>query len=220
MRQNISMWLAASSALLLASSLVHAQLPPAGAPRMATPPTGFLKPASDNPAAALPGAYTIDIEHCSVIARVKHAGTSFSVLRFGVTKGTLDWDAKNPAAIKLDVTVDTKPHTDPIVYRLKPESPPLLNVAQFPEASFVSTAVRPTGPRSADIEGQLTLLGVSKPAVIHAGLVGVGHNITGAATVGFTGTMAITWADFARSPKAGPDFGVITLVLDAEFIKA
>ena len=219
MRQTFSMWLAASAGLFLASSLARAQLPPAGAAGMAPPPPGFLKPASENPAAALPGAYTIDLDHCSVIARVKHAGTSFSVLRFGVTEGKLSWDAKNPAAIKLEVSVDTKPHYDPIVYRLKPESPPLLDAAQFPQASFVSTAVRPTGPRSADIEGQLTLLGVSKPAVIHAGLVGVGHNITGAATVGFTGTMDIKWADFAKS-KAGPDFGVITLVLDAEFIKA
>jgi polyisoprenoid-binding protein YceI len=189
-------------------------------PGMGPLPPDFLRPPSDNPSAAMPGAYTIDLEHCSVIARVKHAGTSFSVLRFGVTKGKLTWDAKTPAAIRLDVTVDTKPHYDPIVYRLKPESPPLLDVAQFPQASFVSTAVRPTGPRSADIVGQLTLLGVSRPAVIHAGLVGVGHNITGAATVGFTGTMVIRWADFAKSPKAGPDLGDITLVLDAEFIKA
>ena len=219
MRHSMSPWIAASATLFFASSLAYAQLPPGPAALGPVPP-GFLKPASDNPAAALPGAYTIDLEHCSVIARVKHTGTSFSVLRFGVTKGTLNWDAKNPSAIKLNVTVDTKPHTDPIVYRLKPESAPLLNAAQFPEASFVSTAVRPTGQRSADIDGQLSLLGVSRPAVIHASLVGVGHNITGAATIGFTGTMAITWADFARSPKAGPDFGVVTLVLDAEFIKS
>ena len=219
MQTKISVRLATWFALVVASSLAHAQLPPSGATGMTPMPPGFLKPASDDPTSALPGAYTIDLDHCSVIARVKHAGTSFSVLRFGVTEGHLNWDAKTPAAIKLDVTVDTKPHYDPIVYRLKPESPQLLNVEQFPRSSFLSTAVRPTGPRSADIEGQVTLLGVSRPAVIHASLVGAGHNIAGAATVGFTGAMELKWADFAKSPKAGPDFGVITLVLDAEFIK-
>ena len=119
---------------------------------------------------------------------------SYSVLRFGVTKAVLNWDPANPAAMSLSATVDAKPHTDPIVYRIKPEQ--ILNVAQFPEASFVSTAVRQTGPASADVEGNLTVMGITKPEVIHVQIVGVGKSVFGHPSMGFTGRMDVKLSDF------------------------
>jgi len=197
---------------LLATVQVNAQPP-------GPPPMGPAPIVIKNPAAAPAGQYDIDLEHSAVIARVLHAGASYSSLRFGVTKGVLTWDPANPAAIKLDVVVDTKPHTDPIVYRLKPESPQFLNVAQFPQATFTSTAVRVTGPDRADVEGRLTLMGVTTPELIHAELVGVGHTFQGGPSVGFTGTMVIKWSDFAKPLMPGAIGDDITLVLDGEFIK-
>lgn len=217
MRKGIKRWIGVASPPLLLAGLVHAQTVPlpSGGPM---PPAGAMAVASKDPAAASEGAYHVDLEHSSVVARVSHRGVSFSVLRFGVREGALRWNPANPSAIALDVTVDTKPYYAPIAYKLPPEGPQFLNVAKFPEAKFVSTAIRAEGEGRAAIDGQLTLMGVTKPAVIHAELVGAGRSMEGAPTIGFTGTMIVNWADFTEQPMARMA-GKVTMILDAEFLK-
>lgn len=202
--------------LLAAPALAqNGSMPSSGAMR---PPAGAMAPASKDPATAPEGAYHVDLEHSAVVARVSHRGISFSVLRFGVRQGALRWNAANPSAIALDVTVDAQPHYAPIVYKILPEGPQILNVAQFPDAKFVSTAVHAEAGGWATIDGQLTLMGVTKPAVIHAEFVGAGRSMEGAPTVGFTGTMIVNWADFTTQPMARM-IGNVTVMLDAEFVK-
>lgn len=174
--------------------------------------------ASKDPAAAPEGVYHIDPDHQSVIARVSHRGMSFSVLRFGVRQGVLHWNPVNPSAITLDVTVDAKPFFAPIVYKMAPDGAPFLNVAKFPEARFVSTVVHAKDKGHALIEGQLTLMGVTKPAVIEAEMVGAGRAMTGEANIGFTGSMMVNWAEFSDQPMARMA-GKVTVMLDAEFLK-
>lgn len=58
--------------------------------------------------AAPAGKYAIDPRHTGLVARVPHVGFSYSIFRFNTVAGTLAWDPANPAADKLDVTVDPK----------------------------------------------------------------------------------------------------------------
>src|ERR1700753_2460959 len=53
------------------------------------------------------GAYTMDVNHVAILARVSHLGFSVSVFRFGTAKARLEWDAKDHAKSKLNATVDT-----------------------------------------------------------------------------------------------------------------
>ena len=214
MRKNINRLIGVSASALLLVGIVHAQSAPQ--PPMAAPVT--MAPPSKDPAAAPAGNYKIDLEHSSVVARVSHRGMSYNVLRFGVRDGVLRWDAAKPTDINLDVTVDAKPYYAPIVYKILPEGPQSLDVAQFPEMKFVSTAIRVKGNGRAAIEGNLTLMGVTKPATIDAELVGVGKSMEGASTVGFTGTMIVDTADFTDKMMAKM-VGKATIILDAEFIK-
>lgn len=176
---------------------------------------------SKDPAAAAAGAYNVDVLHSSVIARIGHSnGLSVSTMRFGVTKAALTWDPVNAGAIKLEATVDAKPHYDPVVYRTAPESASFLNAVQFPAATFTSTSVVKTGALKADVNGNLTILGVTKPAVMHIELLGVGKSGQGATILGFTGTMQVKRSDFGMTflvPNIGDD---VALQLDGEFIKA
>ncbi|WP_218847409.1 YceI family protein [Sphingomonas sp. R3G8C] len=197
------------------AGFVHAQGAPATAPM---PPAVAMAPASKDPAAAPAGRYNVDLEHSSVVARVLHRGMSYNVLRFGVRQGTLQWDPANAGAIALDVTVDAKPFYAPIVYKIPPESAQSLNVAAYPEARFVSRSVRQTTPGHALIDGDLTLMGVTKPATIEAELVGVGRSMEGAPTAGFTGSMVIDTTQFTQTQMSRM-VGKVTVVLDAEFIK-
>jgi polyisoprenoid-binding protein YceI len=192
--------------------------PPGGPPGAGGPPRGGMPTASKDPAAAPAGNYTIDLEHSAVIARALHQGMSYNVLRFAVKQASLVWDAANPAKIKLDVTVSTKPITDPIVYRIKIESDNFLNTDKFPEAKFVSTAVRATGGNRYEIDGQLTLLGMTKPAQIQATLVGARGGEGGTGTLGFTGSMNINWPEYI-GPGMAASSGIVPMELDAEFNK-
>jgi polyisoprenoid-binding protein YceI len=173
---------------------------------------------SKDPATAPAGTYNLDTQHSSVIGRIAHGGgTSFSTLRFGITKAVLNWDPANPANIKLEATLDAKPHYDPIVYRVTPESEQLLNVAKFPTATFSSTRVTKTGATTADVTGNFSLLGVTKPVVLHLELVGVGQGPQGKKILGFTGKTEIKRSDFGMSfglPSVGD---VVSLQLDGEF---
>ncbi len=135
--------------VVLAASLLFAG--PLLAQTAPAPPPAAMR-ASRDPATAPPGVYNIDLEHSAVVARVSHMGFSYNVVRFGVASGRLDWDPARPESIALDVTVDAKPYHAPIVYRISPET--ILKTAEFPQARFVSTVVRPTGPNQADVEGQ------------------------------------------------------------------
>ena len=110
-----------------------AQEPPPGAPPGGAPPAGALRPASKDPTAAPAGTYALDLEHHAVIVRAWHGGVSFNVLRFAAKQGSLVWDPSNPGRSKLEVTVDAKPITDPIVYRIKIDSEAMLDSAKFPE---------------------------------------------------------------------------------------
>ena len=193
-----------------------AQAPAGGPPAApAAPP-----PISKDPTTLAAGTYNIDLNHSSVIARIGHGrGISFSTLRFGVTKAVLTWDT-NPANIKLEATIDTKPHYDPIVYRGPPEGENFLNVAKFPTATYVSTGVTRTGPSKADVQGNLTLLGVTKPVTLHLELLGATKTNQGAPIAGFTGTAELKRSDFGNTSFAGNVGDVVTLQLDGEFVKA
>jgi polyisoprenoid-binding protein YceI len=220
------------NALLIASLAVctsmsqvsMAQAPRAGGPlpaaALAGGPAAGLPQAqvSKDPAAAPAGSYSIDPLHSSVIARTIHQGFSYNVIRFAVKEVSLAWDASNLSNVKLVATVNTKPITDPIVYRVPPESEAFLDVAKFPEAKFVSTAVRATGGNRYEIDGQLTLVGVTKPASIKATLVGAGKDAQGAVVIGFIGSMDINWVEF-KGPGIASSAGIVEMQLDAEFHK-
>src|SRR6478736_3383750 len=51
------------------------------------------------------GSYTVDPDHCAVLARVQHIGYSWSVFRFDRATGKLGWDPAAPEKSTLSVSV-------------------------------------------------------------------------------------------------------------------
>ena len=76
------------------------------------------------------------------------------------------------------------------------------NVAQFPSASFKSTAWKKTGENTYAISGNLTLRGVTKPVVLNATLLGFGDGMGGAKLVGWEATTTLNRKDFGVSGPA------------------
>ncbi|MFM9851972.1 MAG: YceI family protein, partial [Sphingomonadaceae bacterium] len=95
------------------------------------------------------------------------------------------------------------------------------DVAKYPTATFVSTSVVPMPGNMATINGNLTLLGQTKPMVFSAKLTGAGPNvITKKETVGFQATTTIDRTQWGMT-KFAPAVGAkVELRISAAFEKA
>lgn len=161
-------------------------------------------PGQPDPARVSAGTYSVDGSHTLVQWSVDHFGFNPYLGLFGDATGTLRLDPANLGAARVEITL---PVTSLSVvssglreHMLRPGKdggkPDFFGPAPAP-ARFVSTAVRPTGPRQADIVGDLTLNGVTQPVTIAAEFTGAGTNpMNKQATVGFTGTTAISRSAF------------------------
>ena len=171
------------------------------------------------PAEVKAGAYVLDASHSKITWSVSHLGFSTYVGQFAGVAGTLKLDPTAVQATDLQVTVDTASVgtlNTALDNHLK--GPDFLDVAKFPTATFKTTSVTLTGERTADIAGDLTLHGVTKPVVIQATFNRAGIAPTDRKyTVGFAGKAVLKRSDFgikAYLPVLGDE---VTLDLAAEF---
>jgi polyisoprenoid-binding protein YceI len=135
-------------------------------------------PVTQDPTQVPAGAYKIEPYHTQVLFSVNHMGFSYFSGNFSNASGTLTYAAKTPArmAVSVSVPVASVSTTSPRLTEELKESD-WLDAARFPAMTFTSSRVVQTGPGSADIEGALTLHGVTKPITLHATFVGAGVNI-------------------------------------------
>jgi polyisoprenoid-binding protein YceI len=92
-----------------------------------------------------------------------------------------------------------------------------LNSDKFPQAEFVTTSIRRTGPTTGEITGNLTLLGQTHPITVQAQLVGIGANARGVSTIGFQATGKFKRSDFGLTILPGIIGDDIELLIDADF---
>lgn len=162
-------------------------------------------PGTKNTAAITGGTYTADAGHTLVEWTVDHFGFTPYFGLFGNINGTLTLDPKNPSAAKVDVTIPVADVTTASAgltkHLLKPAEagkPADFFGATPAAARFVSTRVTATG-KTAKIEGNLTLNGVTKPVTLDAAFYGAGKApaaMGGKENVGFTARGAIKRSDF------------------------
>lgn len=151
-----------------------------------------------------PGRYIVDSGHTLVGWRVDHFGFSDYFGIFGDVAGTLELDPKNLAATRLDVTIPVSKVTvasaglrDHLLRPGKDGAKPDFFGAKPADARFVSTSVKRTGPLKANITGNLTLNGVTRPVTIAAEFTGAGpHPRNKALNIGFEGRAAIMRSQF------------------------
>lgn len=108
--------------------------------------------------------YVLDKAHTNFLFFVDHMGFSKMLGRFGEFDGKFSYDKANLANSTVSLTVKTA-SVDTFHEKRDAHlrSPDFLNSGEFPEMRFVSTKIEPTGPKSAKLTGNLTLMGVTKP---------------------------------------------------------
>jgi polyisoprenoid-binding protein YceI len=171
---------------------------------------------------AMAADYVIDKEgqHAFVNFKISHLGYSWLYGTFKDFDGSFSFDAANPEASKVNVTLNTASVDSNHAERDKHlRSADFLNVSKHPTATFESTSVKSTGEGTADITGNLSLNGVTKPVVIAAEFIGEGTDPWGGYRAGFSGSTTLKLKDFGITKDLGPASETVELILSVEGIR-
>lgn len=179
-------------------------------------------PLAAHPAAA--ETYAFDPAHTEVRVSWVHAGFSFQSAEFHTVGGTvtLDEGAIADAGANVTVAVDS---IDTGVAALDDhlKSADFFEAETFPEIAFVATSVEQTGEKTARVTGDLTLKGVTKPAVFEAEIVNIGAHPLGqfmepyqGQWLGFTATATINRSEWGMDKFIPAGSDAIEIVVNAE----
>ena len=167
----------------------------------------LLAPAT---AQAAPEKYTYDPAHTQIMFSVSHLGFSFSSGKFTEFSGGFTFDADKPQDSSVNVTVKTDSiNMDSEAWDKHLKNADFLNVEKFPEMTFKSTKVEPTGKNTGKVTGDLTLLGVTKPVTLDVVYNRSGvHPYSKNYIAGFSASGMIKRSDFGMTyglPGVGDD---------------
>jgi polyisoprenoid-binding protein YceI len=166
--------------------------------------------------------YAIDKQgqHAFVNFKISHLGYSWLYGTFKDFDGSFSYDAAKPQDSKVNVTLNTTSVDTNHAERDKHlRSDDFLNVGEHPTATFASTAVKSTGDGTADISGDLTLNGVTKPVVIAATFIGEGKDPWGGYRAGFEGSTTLKLKDFDIQKDLGPASQSVELIISVEGVR-
>jgi polyisoprenoid-binding protein YceI len=176
-------------------------------------------PGAPIPSRVTAGTYKVDGGHTQVLFTVTHLGFSVYTGQFTQPTGTLVIDPKNPARDKIEISFPiAKVSTTAKELDEHLQKPEFFDSAKFPEGKFVSTKVTVKGT-TATIAGNLTLKGVTKPAVLNAHFIGAGpgpmppHKTN----VGFAATTSVKRSDFGISYGVPLVSDKVDLAINAAF---
>lgn len=140
--------------------------------------------------------YKIDDTHTTVGFKIRHLFSNIQG-RFDKFEGTIEYDPKNPSAWKTNATVQAASINTNVESRDKHlRTADFFDVEKFPVITFKSTEVVNATEKSAQLKGDLTIHGVTKPVTLDLQILGVGKDPWGNVRAGFTATTKINRKDF------------------------
>ena len=177
---------------------------------------------TQNPVEVQAGTYKLDSSHGKITWSVNHLGFSTYYGQFTNVSDDLTLDPANPSASTLTATVplaDVAPNSDGLKAHL--QTPDFFNAAEFPTATFTATsiAIDEDDASEADVTGNLTLRGVTRPVVLEVEFNQAGPSMGNTYKVGFDGETTIKRSDFGINyglPAVGDE---VKLHIEGEFVK-
>lgn len=195
----------------------------------------FSAQADMTPPEAMPaGVYVMDPHHASVVWRVDHFGLSSYVGSFHKVEATLNYDPKDPANSKLVATVDMssvkvdiatktdkKDKYDSNAFAKELVGAKWFHSSKFPKATFVSTKIESTGDKTADVSGNLTFMGKTRPLTLKVTFNGAyaQQPISKMPELGFSATATVKRSDWGVKEYLGGIGDDVDLTINAEFVQ-
>ena len=175
----------------------------------------------------LSGTYVLDPAHTRVGFVARHAMVTKVRGQFNEVEGTAVVDGTDLTRSTVQLTIqaasiDTRNEQRDGHLR----SNDFLAMEEYPQITFVSTAVEQTGPTSFDVTGDLTIKGVTNSVTIPFEFEGAATDPFGNQRVGFEGSVVINRKDYGVTWNAALETGgvlvseKITLEFEVSAIKA
>ena len=170
--------------------------------------------------AAAADSYTVDPSHTYPNFEINHLGFSTMHGRFGATTGkiVLDTAAKSGS---IDITIDaTSIDTGHAKRDTHLKSDEFFNVGKFPTLTYKSTKLKFDGDKLSGADGELTLLGVTKPVSLAVNAFKCApHPMNKKPMCGANAITTIKRSDFGLSayvPAVGDE---VTISIEVEAVK-
>ena len=167
------------------------------------------------------GEYQSDPDHAYISFTYSHLGFSNPHVGFSSFDVVLDLDASDPENSSINVVIKTESidsRVDEFDGHLRGAD--FFDVANFPEALFVSTRVESTGKGTYDVHGDLTIKGVTRPITLATTVnKAATHPMKRTPTVGISGETRINRSEFdlgRYAPNVGDE---VTISVTAELLK-
>jgi polyisoprenoid-binding protein YceI len=175
------------------------------------------------PALAAPEKYTLDPSHSQIVFSYDHLGFSRTYAMFSGFNGEIMFDAEAPDASTVAVSFPVRSMLTGWEERFGHfMSADVFNAADDTAmVTFTSTAIEVTGENTANITGDLTMNGVTKPVTIATTMTKADtHPMANKPWMGFSGTTTVLRSDFnvgLFAPAVGDE---VTIMLSIEAAKA
>ncbi len=176
-----------------------------------------------NALATATGTWAIDPVHTNIGFSARHAVVTKTRGKFSGFSGTLVLDAENVADSKIDVTIQAASFESGNADRdTHIKSADFLDADTYPTLNFVSTGLRHKGGNEFEVDGNLTIHGVTKSVTIEAEFTGNATDPYGNQKIGFEGKTSISRKDFGLTWNVALEAGGvmvsdhITIELDVE----
>lgn len=187
---------------------------------LAPVPSVLAAPAGTAPT----GVYVTDPAHTSLTWKISHFGLSSYTARFTRVEARLDWNAENPEASTMTVSVDPlSVETDFPSPEIEDFDAKIGGGADFLAAkpiSFETRSIKVTEEGKATVTGDLTFRGMTHPASLEVRFNGsvAEHPMDKKPRLGFSATSVVHRTDWGLGfavPALGED---VDLLIEAEFV--
>jgi polyisoprenoid-binding protein YceI len=184
--------------------------------------TSLIRPNYTQELAKLrPGQYQLDKTHSYIFFRIDHLGLSKIIGRFNAFDASLDFNPEDITAMQLDGIIESNSidiNNDDLESTLQEDA--WFDSARFPQITFESQSIQPRDDGTIDINGNLTMRGITQPIVLNTTFNGGADNlITRKYTIGFSATAQITRSTFGMDSFAAFVGDDIEIELHGEFLR-
>lgn len=165
--------------------------------------------------------YTFDKAHTQILFFVNHLGFSMSQGEFHDYDGHFLFNRGEPEKSVIDISIQSASiDMDDEKWDAHMKNADFFNVEEFPTVTFKSKMAEITGENTANITGDLTLLGVTKPVTLSVTHNKSGiHPFSGKFVAGLSATGVIKRSDFGMNyglPNVGDN---VELRIEVEGIR-
>ncbi|MFV0367392.1 MAG: YceI family protein [Hyphomicrobiaceae bacterium] len=157
---------------------------------------------------AVPVSYSFDKQHTEVRFSWDHLGLSRQSGRFTELDGEVIFDGEAPDTSTINVRIPLKSLTTsvPALDDVLLKTPDYLNIAEYPDMLFRSTGITMTTAKTANVSGELSLNGVTRPVTLSVVWNFAGEHPLSKVNPVYAGVYALGFS--ARTQILRSDFGI------------